>query len=142
VLVVISGPLALVGIPLVLAARRWGDGLMAGTAFVAFAAAGGIAAWDPARFGSVGAGAFSPAAQIVSVVALAAVLSSTVWEGRRRRMHDPDGDPDPAPDDDEADPSPPESASLDSSEPDSSEPDSSESPSDVVAPEDVPVGAE
>jgi arabinofuranan 3-O-arabinosyltransferase len=104
VLVVMSGPLALVAIPLVLAARRWGDGLMAATAFAAFAAAGGIAAWDPARFGSVGAGAFSPAAQIVSVVALAAVLSAAVWNGTRRRPRhaatdaSPDGaSPDDAP---------------------------------------------
>jgi arabinofuranan 3-O-arabinosyltransferase len=104
VLVVISGPLALVAIPLVLAARRWGDGLMAATAFVAFAAAGGIAAWDPARFGSVGAGAFSPAAQIVSVVALAAVLSSVVWDGRRQRPHDATADP--APDDEPELPAP------------------------------------
>jgi len=49
---------------------------------VAFLVAGVAAAWDPAVTGSSGAGAFSPLAQIASVIALAAVLSALVLEGR------------------------------------------------------------
>jgi arabinofuranan 3-O-arabinosyltransferase len=84
VLAVISGPLALIAIPLVFAAQRYGDGFMAITASGAFVVAGAVAAWDPAVFGSQGAGAFSSAAQIASVVALAAVLCTLTREGRRR----------------------------------------------------------
>jgi arabinofuranan 3-O-arabinosyltransferase len=82
VLVVISGPLALVVVPLVIVARRWGNRVMAVTAFGAFVAAGAVAAWDPAVSGSQGAGAFSGAAQILSVVALAAVLVTLILDGK------------------------------------------------------------
>ena len=52
------------------------------TSFVAFLVAGVAAAWDPAVTGSAGAGAFSPLAQIASVIALAAVLCpSWFWRG-------------------------------------------------------------
>ena len=64
VLGLISGPLALVAVPLVLIGRRWGRATLAVTAFVAFLVAGVAAAWDPAVAGSTGAGAFSPLAQI------------------------------------------------------------------------------
>jgi arabinofuranan 3-O-arabinosyltransferase len=80
VLAVISGPLALLAIPLVFAAQRYGHGIMAITASGAFVLAGAVAAWDPAVFGSQGAGAFSSAAQIASVVALAAVLCTLIQE--------------------------------------------------------------
>jgi len=82
VLVVISGPLALVAVPLVWVARRWGNRVMAATAFTAFVAAGAVAAWDPAVTGSSGAGAFSGGAQILSVVALAAVLATLMLDGK------------------------------------------------------------
>ena len=89
VLGLISGPLALVAVPLVLIGRKWGRATLAVTAFVAFLVAGVAAAWDPAVAGSAGAGAFSPLAQIASVVALAAVLCALVLDGkvqgRRRR---------------------------------------------------------
>jgi arabinofuranan 3-O-arabinosyltransferase len=83
----IAGPLALVAVPLVLIGRKWGRATLAVTAFVAFLVAGAAAAWDPAVTGSAGAGAFSPLAQIASVVSLAAILSVLVLEGRvtRRR---------------------------------------------------------
>jgi arabinofuranan 3-O-arabinosyltransferase len=84
VLGLISGPLALVAVPLVLIGRKWGRGTLAATAFVAFMVAGVAAAWDPAVSGSTGAGAFSPLAQIASVIALAAVLGALVLEGRFR----------------------------------------------------------
>jgi arabinofuranan 3-O-arabinosyltransferase len=85
VLGLISGPLALVAVPLVLIGRTWGRATLATTAFVAFLVAGVAAAWDPAVVGSTGAGAFSPLAQIASVIALAAVLSVSVLEGRVAR---------------------------------------------------------
>jgi arabinofuranan 3-O-arabinosyltransferase len=78
----ISGPLALVAVPLVVIGRKWGRATLAVTAFVAFLVAGAAAAWDPAVTGSTGAGAFSPLTQIASVIALAAVLSVLVLEGR------------------------------------------------------------
>jgi arabinofuranan 3-O-arabinosyltransferase len=82
VLGLISGPLALVAVPLVLIGRQWGRATLAVTAFVTFLIAGVAAAWDPAVTGSAGAGAFSPLAQIASVVALAAVLCVLALEGR------------------------------------------------------------
>jgi arabinofuranan 3-O-arabinosyltransferase len=82
VLGLICGPLALVAVPLLIIGRKWGRPTLAVTAFVAFLVAGAAAAWDPAVTGSMGAGAFSPLAQIASVIALAAVLSVLVLEGR------------------------------------------------------------
>jgi arabinofuranan 3-O-arabinosyltransferase len=89
VLGLISGPLALVAVPLVLIGRKWGRATLAVTAFVAFLVAGVAAAWDPAVSGSAGAGAFSPLAQIASVIALAAVLSVLVLEGKSARREGP-----------------------------------------------------
>jgi quinol-cytochrome oxidoreductase complex cytochrome b subunit len=85
VLAVISGPLALVLVPLIFLARRWGRNILAITAFVSFVVAGVAAAWDPAVTGSQGAGAFSGTAQIAAVVALAAVLCSLILDGKGRR---------------------------------------------------------
>ena len=85
VLGLISGPLALVAVPLVLIGRKWGHGFLAVIAFVAFLVAGVAAALHPAVSGSTGAGAFSPLAQIASVVALAAVLCALVLDGRIAR---------------------------------------------------------
>ena len=92
VLGLISGPLALVAVPLVLIGRKWGRGVLAVTAFVAFLVAGVAAALHPAVSGSTGAGAFSALAQIASVIALAAVLCAVVLDGkvqsRRERAAD------------------------------------------------------
>jgi arabinofuranan 3-O-arabinosyltransferase len=93
VLGLIAGPLALVAVPLVLIGRQWGRATLAVTAFVAFLVAGVAAAWDPAVTGSTGAGAFSPLAQIASVIALAAVLSVLVLEGRFNRRRKPPATP-------------------------------------------------
>jgi arabinofuranan 3-O-arabinosyltransferase len=82
VLVVLAGPLALVLVPLVYVGRRWGPRIMALTAFAGFLAAGAVAAWDPAVTGSQGAAAFSPAAQVLSIVALAAVLVTLILDGK------------------------------------------------------------
>jgi arabinofuranan 3-O-arabinosyltransferase len=89
VLGLVAGPWALVAVPVLLIGRKWGRATLAATAFVAFLVAGVAAAWDPAVTGSTGAGAFSPLAQIASVIALAAVLCVVVLEGRvtRRRKH-------------------------------------------------------
>jgi arabinofuranan 3-O-arabinosyltransferase len=84
ILAVLSGPLALVVVPLLFLARRWGRSVLAVTAFVAFMVAGVAAAWDPAHSGSQGAGAFSGTAQVASVVALAAVLCTLILDGKRR----------------------------------------------------------
>lgn len=80
-LAVISGPLALVLVPLLVIGRRWGPGPLAVTAFSAFTVAGIAAAWHPANLFGLGIGAFEPLAQIASVVALAAVLGSFVADG-------------------------------------------------------------
>ena len=88
-LIVIAGPLALVLLPFVLIARRWGSVPLAITALVAFVAAGVAAAWHPASLFEPSAGAFGPSAQIASVVAFAAVLSSfaaDTWKPRRQRF--------------------------------------------------------
>ena len=82
VLGLISGPLALVAVPLVLVGRKWGRAALAVTAFVAFLVAGVAAALHPAVSGSTGAGAFSALAQIASVISLAAVLCAMVLDGR------------------------------------------------------------
>jgi arabinofuranan 3-O-arabinosyltransferase len=84
VLALIAGPLAFVVVPLVLIGWRWGRAPLAVAAFVAFLVAGVAAAWDPAVYGSTGAGAFSALAQIASVVSLGAVLSVLVLEGGMR----------------------------------------------------------
>ncbi len=88
VLGLVAGPLALLALPLLLVAKRWGSGAMAATAFLAFVGAGVAAAWDPAHLFSTGAGAFSAQAQVASVLALAAVLVSVVVDRRGSRKRE------------------------------------------------------
>jgi arabinofuranan 3-O-arabinosyltransferase len=79
-LFLLGGPLALVAVPLLWAARRWGGNLMAVLAFCAFAGAGFVVAWSAGALPSLHTGAFGNPAQIASVVALAAVLSAAAAE--------------------------------------------------------------
>ncbi len=79
-LFVAAGPLALVVVPLLWVARRWGSRAMAVTAFLSFLVAGIAAALSPAAVLAPTAGAFGRPAQIASVVALAAVLCSLIAE--------------------------------------------------------------
>jgi hypothetical protein len=85
VLAAVAGPLALVAIPLLVAARRWGRSILSATAFVAFIFAGVAAAWNPAMISTVTAGAFGRPAQIASIVAVAAVLCGLIMDGRIHR---------------------------------------------------------
>jgi arabinofuranan 3-O-arabinosyltransferase len=85
ILALIGGPLALVLVPLAFIGRRWGNGVLAGIAFVAFVVAGIAAAWHPAALNAAGADAFGRQAQIASVIALAAVLAALALPGRVRR---------------------------------------------------------
>ena len=80
VLVVVAGPLALLAVPLLWAARRWGGGAMALVAFVAFVAGGVVVAWHPGALPGTGNGAFGGPAQVASAIALAAVLCALVAE--------------------------------------------------------------
>jgi len=89
ILALVSGPLALLVLPLTFVARRWGRGVMAACAFTAFVVAGVAAAWHPAALDTSGADAFGRQAQIGSVIALAAVFAALVgerlpdkWRGR------------------------------------------------------------
>jgi arabinofuranan 3-O-arabinosyltransferase len=101
VLFLLSGPLALVAVPLLWAARRWGGNLMAVLAFCAFAGAGFVVASHAGAFPTLHTGAFGDPAQIASLVALAAVLSAAAAEVTRRgqrsqtdpRTTRPEGDP-------------------------------------------------
>jgi arabinofuranan 3-O-arabinosyltransferase len=83
-LALVAGPLALVLVPLVLIARRWGREVVAVIAFAAFVIAGVAAAWNPAVLNAGGSDAFGRQAQIASVIALAAVLAALVVETRTR----------------------------------------------------------
>jgi arabinofuranan 3-O-arabinosyltransferase len=76
ILALIGGPLALVAIPLVGVARRWGTRVIAALAFLAFLVAGIAAALHPATINHSGAYALDGPAQAASVVALAAVLAA------------------------------------------------------------------
>ncbi|MGO9185351.1 alpha-(1-_3)-arabinofuranosyltransferase domain-containing protein [Mycobacterium sp.] len=97
VLGLVAGPLALVAIPLLLIARRWGRDALTITAFVAFMLAGVAAAWSPAMLSTVTAGALERPAQVASVVALAAVLCALIVEERsRRRQGRTEGNADPS----------------------------------------------
>ena len=79
-LVVIAGLWALLLVPLLFIARRWGTTPVAVTALVAFIVAGLAVARHPAPTSLLisTSGAFGPLAQIGSVVAFAAVLSSFI----------------------------------------------------------------
>ncbi len=98
VLGLVSGPLALLILPLVLAARRWGSRVMAAIAFCAFVAAGVAAAWDPAHLFSTSAGAFGAPAQLASVIALATVFASMVVDRAKSRKTQNEVSPGVSPD--------------------------------------------
>jgi hypothetical protein len=73
-------------VPLIWAGRRWGSGLLAAAAGLAFALAGVVVAAHPNKFPfahSVHAGAFGPSAQFLALVALSALLSVIVVEDGR-----------------------------------------------------------
>jgi arabinofuranan 3-O-arabinosyltransferase len=78
VLLLVSGPIALVFLPLVYAARRWGRTALALVGAVAFVAAGIAAAVSPGASPETGLGAFGWPAQVFAAVALAALLASLV----------------------------------------------------------------
>jgi arabinofuranan 3-O-arabinosyltransferase len=80
----IGGWLALSLVPLCLVAWRWGSTAVALIAGLSFAAAGLIVGLDPSAVPGAHTGAFGPAAQIASVVALCAVLSAVVVGERRK----------------------------------------------------------
>jgi arabinofuranan 3-O-arabinosyltransferase len=83
VAVSVGGWLALALIPLIAVAHRWGSAAVAAVAGATFIAAGVVIAWQPSALLVLRQGAFSPAAQIFSVVALCALLSVVVVEERR-----------------------------------------------------------
>jgi arabinofuranan 3-O-arabinosyltransferase len=87
-LVLVAGLWALVFVPLLAVARRWGRRPLIATAFVAFATAGLIAAVHPASSVGFGAGALDGPAQVASAVALASVFAALVvdsWPRGRNR---------------------------------------------------------
>jgi arabinofuranan 3-O-arabinosyltransferase len=97
-LVLVAGPLALVIVPLAFIARRWNNGVIALTSFLAFAVAGVFAAWDPATLFSQTVGAFGRPAQIASAIALAALFCSLVpGRGDRRAQSEVDPGQVPSP---------------------------------------------
>ncbi|MGO9856278.1 MAG: alpha-(1-_3)-arabinofuranosyltransferase family protein [Acidimicrobiales bacterium] len=77
-LVAIGGVLALVLVPLLLIARRWGSRPMALVAFIAFVVAGIAAAIGPAPALGTGFVPFDSISQTASVLALGAILTSAV----------------------------------------------------------------
>jgi arabinofuranan 3-O-arabinosyltransferase len=88
VAIAVGGWLALVLVPLVAVAHRWGGRVVAVVAGVAFVVAGIVVAWDPSIVPALHQGAFSAAAQAFSVIALCAVLSGVIVE-ERREFHAP-----------------------------------------------------
>jgi arabinofuranan 3-O-arabinosyltransferase len=85
VLGLVAGRLGLVLVPMLLCGRWLGTRALALVAFGTFAAAGVMASLMPAALRSPTAGAFGKPAQILSVIALSAVLSALVITGRRFR---------------------------------------------------------
>jgi arabinofuranan 3-O-arabinosyltransferase len=79
-LVLVGGILALVGVPLLWVARRWGQNVMAAVAFATFVAAGCVVAWHAGALPNLQTGAFGRPAQVASVVAFGAVLCAAVSE--------------------------------------------------------------
>lgn len=77
VLAVVAGPLALLFLPLVLVARRWGW-VVTTVAGAAFLGAGVVVAVSAGAEPGSGLGAFSAAAQALTATSLAAVLASLV----------------------------------------------------------------
>jgi hypothetical protein len=82
VLALVSGALALVYLPMLVIAARWGRRVTTVIAGVAFAAAGVAVAISPGAEPATGLGAFGAPAQIFSAIALAAVLASVVATDR------------------------------------------------------------
>jgi arabinofuranan 3-O-arabinosyltransferase len=98
----VGGWLALVLVPLVAMAYRWGSTVMAAVAGLAFTAAGVVAAVYPATDPGTHEGAFGAPAQIGSVIALCAVLSVVIVEERRQpsdRSSEPEPVAEPEPED-------------------------------------------
>jgi len=92
-LVLVGGPLALVALPLLWVARRWGGGVLAVVAWVAFVGAGVAVAWHAGALPTTMTGAFGQPAQIASVVAFAAVLCAAAGDRslpRRRQKSSAD----------------------------------------------------
>ncbi len=104
VAIAVGGWLALVLVPLLAAAYRWGSNAMAVLAAAAFTVAGVVVAIDVNTNPALHSGAFGAPAQIASMVALSAVLAAVaVEEGRRRggptlEPRTPDPETAPAPD--------------------------------------------
>jgi arabinofuranan 3-O-arabinosyltransferase len=88
VLAVVSGPLALVLLPLAAAGRRWGRQVLALIAGCSFVAAGIAVAAIPGAEPPMGVGAFGWPAQLFAAIALGAVLAGLVL---------PEKEADPAP---------------------------------------------
>ena len=87
-LAIVSGPLALVFLPLAYAGRRWGRRVLAVVAGCAFVAAGIAVASIPGAEPPMGVGAFGWPAQLLAAIALGAVLAALVL---------PEEEADPAP---------------------------------------------
>ncbi len=83
VVLCVGGVLVLLLVPLIAVAHRWGSRASAAIAAVSFLAAGIVVAVHPVPVIGAHGGAFGAAAQILSVVALCAVLSATVVGDRR-----------------------------------------------------------
>lgn len=84
--VAVGGWLALVLVPLLAAAYRWGSDVLAVVAASAFSVAGIVVAIDVSTNPALHSGAFGAPAQVASMVALCAVLAAVVVEEGRRRM--------------------------------------------------------
>jgi arabinofuranan 3-O-arabinosyltransferase len=87
VLALVSGPLALVFLPLASVGHRWGRRVLAAVAGCAFVAAGLVVAAIPGAEPPMGVGAFGWPAQLLAAIALGAVLAGLVL---------PEGAADPA----------------------------------------------
>jgi hypothetical protein len=89
VVFLVSGPAALVFLPLALVARRWGHTILALAAFAAFVAAGVVAAFSPGTYPGLGVGSFGAPVQLLAAVSLSAVLASLVTPEPRRQRSRP-----------------------------------------------------
>ncbi len=83
VVLCVGGVLVLLLVPLIAVAHRWGGRAAATIAGVSFVAAGIVVAVKPVPVIGAHEGAFGAPAQILSVVALCAVLASVVVGERR-----------------------------------------------------------
>jgi len=76
--------MAVLLVPLLYAARRWGGGLMGAVAGLSFFAAGLIVALNPEKIPGYHHGAFSAPVQFLSVVAIGAVMCTVVVDSREQ----------------------------------------------------------